>query len=250
MIEGNPQPPAEQAAMDALNALAALQQTVPQGEPNGPTQQQQQQQYEQQQPANAASTNTNQAAATPEMSTAANPAAPFFSVTTAQTDNGTGQGSSGGAPYTPPAYRAGPSRFIPYQPPSGASAYPQTSVTAPPVPRQAILAPPVKAPPKRKKTVKTSEYVDDDGAAAQSAAASTHEAGAVSATEQQAEKENGGAGAAEAGESASQVKKRTHDIVKTTDYVRPHVSSLSRLNLCAYTHFQCFRTGRRPVETV
>ena len=150
------------------------------------------------------------------ISTAANPASPFVAINAAQPATAAPEPQ----PYAPPAYiqRPGGSRFIPYQPPAGQP--PPSGV--PQGPRQAIIAPPVKNPPKRKRTVKTSEFVEDDGRQDESISQGPSTVVAAG-QEQQSEKENG----VSANDTASQVKKRPQDTVKAADYIKPHVSSSS-----------------------
>ena len=159
----------------------------------------------------------NAATASAGMSTAANPSAPYISVNATTPLSPSSQSHA-----QQPAYiqRAGGSRFIPYQPPVGPPS--QAASSAPAGPRQAIIAPPVKAPRQRKRAVKTSEFVEEDGRGEESISQGPSAAPATTAGQQQQqdEKENG-VSAAEG--ASSGVKKRTQDVVKITDYIKPHV---------------------------
>ena len=143
-------------------------------------------------PANAQAASAS-AAPTP-MSTVANPAVPYLAVNApAPADPNTH--------IAPPNYGQAPngSRFIPYTPPGVPPLVAAGgSVSAPVAPRQAILAPPVKKPGGRRKSVKTSETVEEDSASPQ---------------EGQAEKESGAEGP----------KKGPLDSINAADFTKPHV---------------------------
>ncbi|EKM61881.1 uncharacterized protein PHACADRAFT_248783, partial [Phanerochaete carnosa HHB-10118-sp] len=150
------------------------------------------------------------------MSTVANPYAPYLAI------NQTAPLGATTTLYVPPAYaqRTGSSQSIPYQPPAGP--VPQATASAlsvPPAGRQAIIAPPVKAPRQRKRAVKTSEFINED----ETPNGESISQGPIGGQEQaeQANKENGVV-AGEASSSQTQ-RKRPQDTVKVSDYIKLHV---------------------------
>lgn len=148
----------------------------------------------------------------PVLVTSAAPKTPYFAV------NAT---ISSEHPTTAYAQRPGGPRFIPYNPPGGPTPASEDSASAPPaVPRQAIIAPPVKNPRPRRRSIKTSEFIDEDGKTPNGSASVAQGPGANSPTEEgpHAEKENG----ISANGNQSTVK-RSQDNIKIDDYSKPHV---------------------------
>lgn len=142
------------------------------------------------------------------LSTVADPAAPYFAVNTATPADSNAQTTTSNQ-----SQRPNGSRFIPYTPPGvPALAAAGGSAITPVAPRQAIIAPPVKKPGGRRKSIKTSETVDDDSA---------------SQPEGQVEKEI----------VAEGPKKGPLDSINPSDFTKPHDGP----EACA----NCFKHGRK-----
>ncbi|GJE98882.1 hypothetical protein PsYK624_151190 [Phanerochaete sordida] len=187
--------------------------------------------------------------ATP-LSTAANPHAPYLAVT--QTPTSTTSTTTPHAPAAPPP-TAEP-HFIPYQPPPGqqpapaAPAAPSASTVAAVAAarRPAILAPPVKAPRQRKKSVKTSEFVDEDprpDAASVSQGPAAQAPAPVAGQSQAQPPQTGSAEKDGTSETASHAqKKRAPENIKPEDYTKEH-DGAAACGSCR-THARTCRTAR------
>lgn len=179
-------------------------------------------------PSTTAPTQTIQSADAPPaesvINTVANPAVPFFSVNAAVPADPNVQYAT--STY---AQRPGGSRFIPYNPPPTAGQAPsaQTSASAPVATRQAIIAPPVKNPRPRRRSIKTNEFIEEEGNAPNgTSSVSQGPSTNPNGQEQQAEKENGISG--DGGALLDAQKKRPQDTLKTSDYIKPHVRPVTR----------------------